>query len=161
MPTHSEKRVLPYSPAQLYQLVAEVERYPEFLPWCIAARIRERSPALLVADLVIGFKMVRERFTSRVTLDPENLKIDVAYCDGPFKYLTNNWCFLPHETGCEIDFHVDFAFRSRLLQTIMEAVFTEAVKRMVGAFETRARALYGPPASNNAVAAPPCPLSSK
>ena len=143
MPRHSERRVLAYSPEQLYKLVAEVERYPEFLPWCRAARIRERKPNLLVADLVIGFKVFRERFTSRVKLDPSGRRIDVTYAEGPFKFLENHWLFLAHPDGCEIDFYVDFEFRSKILQKVMEGLFHEAVKRMVGAFETRAKALYG------------------
>ena len=143
MPTHAERRVLPYSPKQLYDLVAGVEFYPEFLPWCKAARIRERTPGLLVADLVIGFKVFRERFTSRVSLDPEGGRIDVTYAEGPFKFLKNHWVFLDHPEGCEIDFYVDFEFRSKILQAAMEALFHQAVKRMVGAFEQRARALYG------------------
>ncbi len=143
MPRHSERRVLAYSPEQLYQLVSEVERYPEFLPWCRAARIRERKPNLLVADLVIGFKVFRERFTSRVKLDPSGRRIDVTYAEGPFKFLENHWLFLAHPEGCEIDFYVDFEFRSKILQKVMEGLFHEAVKRMVGAFETRAKALYG------------------
>ena len=92
MPTHAERRPLPYRPDQLYQLVADVERYPEFLPWCLAARIRERGPTLVVADLLIGYKMVRERFTSRVTLSPPG-RIDVSYTEGPFRYLNNHWLF--------------------------------------------------------------------
>ena len=143
MPRHSERRVLAYSPEQLYQLVSEVERYPEFLPWCRAARIRERKPNLLVTDLVIGFKVFRERFTSRVKLDPSGRRIDVTYAEGPFKFLENHWLFLAHPEGCEIDFYVDFEFRSKILQKVMEGLFHEAVKRMVGAFETRAKALYG------------------
>jgi len=143
MPTHAEKRVLPYRPEQMYDLVAAVEHYPVFLPWCIGARIRERSETLLVADLIIGFKLFRERFTSRVTLDPSKQRIDVAYSDGPFKYLRNHWLFLPHPQGCEIDFFVDFEFRNRLLQKTIELLFGEAVRRMVAAFEARAQALYG------------------
>ncbi len=143
MPTHAEKRVLPYRPDQLYDLVAAVEHYPVFLPWCIGARIRERSETLLVADLIIGFKMFRERFTSRVTLDPTKQRIDVAYSDGPFKYLRNHWIFHPHPQGCEIEFFVDFEFRNRILQKTIELLFSEAVRRMVAAFETRAEALYG------------------
>src|SRR5439155_17059673 len=110
MPTHAEKRVLPYTSEQLFDLVADVERYPEVLPWCLAARIRERTPSLVVADLLIGFKMVRERFTSRVALAHPH-RIDVAYTDGPFRYLNNHWVFtdLPNES-CEIDFFVDFEF---------------------------------------------------
>ncbi|MFQ5776233.1 MAG: type II toxin-antitoxin system RatA family toxin [Kiloniellaceae bacterium] len=147
MPTHAEQRVLPYSPKQLFDLVADVERYPEFLPWCLAARVRKREGNLIVADLVIGFKMFRERFTSRVRLDEAGRRIDVAYAEGPFKYLNNHWVFEDHPEGCAIDFYVDFAFHSRLLQKVITTLFDEAVRRMVGAFEARARALYGPPQS--------------
>ena len=142
MPTHAEKRVLPYTPEQLYALVADVERYPEFLPWCVGARIRERRQDLVVADLIIGFRMFRERFTSRVALDPPR-RIDVAYTDGPFRYLNNHWIFGRVPGGCEIDFFVDFEFKSRLLQKVIEVLFGEAVRRMVAAFEHRAEQLYG------------------
>ncbi|MCH2395453.1 type II toxin-antitoxin system RatA family toxin [Oceanibaculum sp.] len=154
MPTHAEQRVLPYAPQKLFDLVADVERYPEFLPWCLGARIRKREPALLIADLIIGFKMVRERFTSRVALDQPGMRIDVTYTEGPFKYLNNHWIFLPAEgegaEACLIDFYVDFEFRSVLLQKMMSVLFNEAVRRMVGAFETRAHALYGEAAGNAA-----------
>lgn len=143
MPTHAEKRILPYRPEQLYALVAGVEHYPKFLPWCMGARIRERSERHLVADLIIGFKMFRERFTSKVTLDPAAMRIDVEYSEGPFKYLRNHWTFNDHPDGCQIDFYVDFEFRSRLLQKTIELLFNEAVRRMVAAFESRARQLYG------------------
>ena len=143
MPTHDERRVIGHSPQQLYDLVADVERYPEFLPWCIAARVRRRESDLIVADLVIGFKMIRERFTSRVRLNPANRRIDVAYVEGPFKYLDNHWVFEEHPEGCLIDFYVDFEFRSRLLQKMMQTLFHEAVRRMVAAFEARAHDLYG------------------
>ncbi|HEX3882559.1 MAG TPA: type II toxin-antitoxin system RatA family toxin [Stellaceae bacterium] len=142
MPTHAEKRVLPYTPEQMFALVADVERYPEFLPWCVGARIRERGPTLIVADLIIGFRMIRERFTSRVALSPPSA-IDVAYTDGPFRYLNNHWGFSPAPEGCRVDFFVDFEFKSRLLQKMIEMLFGEAVKRMVAAFETRAKQLYG------------------
>src|SRR6185437_13641345 len=146
MPTHAEQRVLPYSPEQLFALVADIERYPEFLPWCIAARIRERRGNLIVADLLIGFKMIRERFTSRVTLSPPG-RIDVAYAEGPFRYLDNHWLFEPAGEGtCRIDFFVDFEFRSRVLQKLIGVLFNEAVRRMVAAFESRAKQLYGAPA---------------
>lgn len=149
MPTHAEKRVLPYTPEQLYGLVADVARYPEFLPWCRAARIRSRSEEELVADLVIGFKGITERFTSRVRLDEEAKRIHVSYEEGPFKYLNNHWNFKPGPNGddCEIDFFVDFEFRSRLLQKMIEFLFEEAVRRMVAAFEARAQDLYGNPDS--------------
>jgi coenzyme Q-binding protein COQ10 len=144
MPTHAEQRILPYTAEQLFDLVADVERYPEFLPWCVGARIRERRENLVVADLLIGFRMFRERFTSKVTLDRPR-RVDVAYSEGPFRYLSNHWVFEPVEGGCRIDFFVDFEFRSRVLQTLIGALFNEAVRRMVGAFETRAAALYGRP----------------
>jgi coenzyme Q-binding protein COQ10 len=144
MPTHAEKRELPYRPEQLFDLVADIERYPEFLPWCVAARVRSREGDMIVADLVIGFKMIRERFTSRVKLDRPNLHIDVAYSEGPFRYLNNHWHFEPLPNDhCRIDFYVDFEFRSPILQRIIGVLFNEAVKRMVHAFENRARKLYG------------------
>ena len=142
MTVHAEKRVINHHPENLYALVADVRKYPEFLPWCLAARIREESALSLTADLIIGFNMFRERFTSYVDLDVNNLEITVKYAEGPFKYLTNYWRFHDHPDGCEIDFYVDFEFNSRLLQSVIETLFTEAVKRMVRAFETRADVLY-------------------
>jgi coenzyme Q-binding protein COQ10 len=144
MPTHAEQRLLPYTIEQLFALVADVERYPEFLPWCVASRIRRREGEVFFADLVIGFKMVRERFTSKVTLSRPD-RIDVTYTEGPFHHLNNHWVFRPMPDGMtEIDFYVDFEFRSKLLQTLIGALFNEAVKLMVSAFEKRARQLYGP-----------------
>ena len=154
MPTHAEKKYLPYPAERLFELVADIERYPEFLPWCVGARIRERQGDEILGDLLIGYKMVRERFTSRVVLHrPDH--IDVSYSEGPFKYLTNHWYFIEdNEGGCTIDFFVDFEFRSRMLQKIMEMFFNEAVKRMVAAFEARAHALYGEPGKNGVAAKP-------
>ena len=144
MPTHAEKRHLPYRPEQLFDLVADIERYPEFLPWCVGARIRNRTEREIVADLMIGFRLIRERFTSRVTLNREGRRIDVTYTEGPFRYLNNHWIFEPDgQGGTFLDFYVDFEFRSILLQKVIGVVFNEAVRRMVGAFETRARSLYG------------------
>lgn len=143
MPSHTERHPLPYTPEQLFDLVADVDRYPEFLPWCIATRVRHQNEQEMIADMVIGFKMFRESFTSRVTLSRPD-KIDVTYENGPFKYLENHWFFEPSDTGCVIDFSVNFEFKSRLLEKAIGAVFQEAVHRMVGAFETRAKALYGP-----------------
>src|SRR5207245_4917004 len=137
MTIHAEKRVPSYTPEQLFALVADIERYPEFLPWCLAARVEERRADLIVADLVIGFRMFRERFTSRVALDPPR-RIDVTYAEGPFRYLTNHWIFEPAPGGCRVDFFVDFEFKSRLLQRVIELLFHEAVRRMVAAFEPRA-----------------------
>jgi len=148
MPTHAEQRVLPYTPEQLFDLVADVERYPEFLPWCVGARVRERRDNLIVADLLIGFRMFRERFTSKVTLARPR-RIDVAYSDGPFRYLNNHWIFEPADGGCRIDFFVDFEFHSAILQKLIGVLFNEAVRRMVAAFETRARQLYGAPGATS------------
>lgn len=148
MPTHAEKKILPYTAEQLFDLVAGVDKYPEFLPWCIASRItrteaQENNKRVFYADLVIGYKMVREKFGSKVTtLKPDH--IHVEYLSGPMKYLSNHWRFIPQEDGtCEIDFYVDFEFKNKLFQGLMEVFFNEAVKRMVQAFEDRAEALYG------------------
>lgn len=143
MPTHAEKRLLPYTQKELFDLVADVGRYPEFLPWAVAARVTKRQGNVIHADLVIGFKMIREKFSSQVTLSAPD-RIDVAYLDGPFKYLNNHWIFEPHGEGCRIDFYVDFEFRSRVLQKMIGVLFNEAVRRMVSAFEVRAAAVYGP-----------------
>jgi len=143
MPTHAEKRILPYTQAQLFDLVLDVEKYPEFLPWCIGCRVRKREEALVVADMIIGFKVFREGFTSRVSYQRPH-RIDVKYTDGPFKYLNNHWIFNDLGDGStEIDFFVDFEFRSRILQAAIGAVFSEAVRRMIAAFEARAHALHG------------------
>jgi coenzyme Q-binding protein COQ10 len=152
VPTHAEQRVLPYTQEQMYALVADIERYPEFLPWCVAARIKERRADFINADLVIGFRVFRERFTSHVRLNPPG-RIDVAYAEGPFRYLNNYWIFERVPDGCRVDFFVDFEFKSRVLQKVMEVLFGEAVRRMVGAFEGRARQLYGNPAPDGAGAA--------
>jgi coenzyme Q-binding protein COQ10 len=143
MPTHAEKRHLPYSQKQLFDLVAEVERYPEFLPWCKACRITKQEGNVFFADLVVRFKVFTERFVSKVTLHPDEL-VDVEYINGPFRYLNNHWRFIPQEDGsCVIDFYVDFEFRSKMLQAVIGLLFNEAVSRMVAAFEARARELYG------------------
>jgi coenzyme Q-binding protein COQ10 len=150
MPTHAEKRKMPYSADQMYALIADIESYKEFLPWCQAARIRSRTPLpdgkgeVIEADLVISFRVFRERFGSRVTLRPEENIIDVEYLDGPFRYLNNHWEFLPvDERACLVDFFVDFEFKSRTLQSLIGLVFNEAMQRIVSAFERRAEALYG------------------
>ncbi|MDX2224575.1 MAG: type II toxin-antitoxin system RatA family toxin, partial [Rhodospirillaceae bacterium] len=139
-------RVLPYTPAQVFDLVADVEKYPEFLPWCVACRIKTRESATcFTADLAVGFKMVREKFTSRVTLSRPDA-ITVEYLDGPFAHLTNRWNFRPVSggaVGTEVEFFLEFEFRSRLLQALIGVLFEEAVHRMVGAFEARAAAIYG------------------
>lgn len=143
MPIHVERKKLPHDPDDMFAMVADVERYPEFLPWCLAARVTRREGDLMWADLVIGFKMVRERFSSRVELDREGRRIEVREAGGPFKHLTNRWTFEPDPAGCVVDFSLDFEFRSPVLRQIMGVFFHEAVRRMVRAFEDRARRLYG------------------
>jgi coenzyme Q-binding protein COQ10 len=156
MPHYAAKRFLPYTPTQLFELVAAVDRYPEFLPWCLAARVRSGGTlpgtprkALLVADLAIGFRMMRARYTSRVTLQSPT-RVDVTSIEGPFRYLNNHWTFDPvapsaaHPSGgTMITFRIEFAFRSSLLQSLMGVMFEEAASRMVAAFEQRAKQLYG------------------
>lgn len=143
MPTHAEQRAMPYTCEQMFDLVAGVDKYPEFLPWCLASRITKREGNVFYADLVIGYKMVREKFGSRVTtLRPGH--IHVEYLSGPMKHLSNHWRFIPQPDGtCLIDFYVDFEFRNPVLQKLIAVFFGEAVKRMVGAFEARAQRLYG------------------
>ena len=147
MPTHSETRQLPYTAQQMYDLVADVGRYPDFLPWTAAARIRSDEDRgdhrVMEADLVISFKVFRERFTSRVVLWPEQKKIDTEYLDGPFKYMKSNWHFEDNLDGCQVHFFVDFEFKNAILQKVIGVVFNEAMQRIVRAFEARAEALYG------------------
>ncbi|MBP7241366.1 type II toxin-antitoxin system RatA family toxin [Amaricoccus sp.] len=150
MPTHAETRIMPYTADEMFALIADVARYPEFLPWISAARIRSRSPLadgegeVMDADLVVSFKVFREKFGSRVTMRPGARTILVEYLDGPFRYLRNHWEFLPKgETSCEVDFFVDFEFRSAILQKVIGLVFHEAMQRVVRAFERRAEELYG------------------
>ena len=142
MTSHHEKRIVPYTPDQLFDLVADVKKYPEFLPWCVGARIRSKEERLVIADLMIGYKFVRERFTSKVILDRKNKVIETEFADGPFKFLNNRWDFAEDAEGCLIDFNVEFEFKSTFLQKIIVVLFNEAVERMVGAFEERANALY-------------------
>ena len=153
MPTHAENRVVPYSQEQMYNLVADVAAYPQFLPWCVGSRIRTQTETEIVADLTIGFGPFRESFTSRVALERPHL-VQVKYERGPFKYLNNNWMFDPDPVGCRVRFFVDFEFRSRLLQSAIGVVFNEAVRRMVNAFLKRARDKYGAPAPRVPTPAP-------
>lgn len=144
---HSERRVVTYPPRRLFELVADVARYPEFLPWCHAARIRRReSPTVEIAELAIGFGPFHEKFVSRVVLapdDPGGPRIDTTGIEGPFRLLKSRWVFQPHAEGTLIDFELEFDFRSMLLQKTVQLLFGEAVKRMVSAFEARAAQLYG------------------
>ena len=147
MPNHHETRHLPYTPAQMFDLVADVRRYPDFLPWVSAMRVRHETPTETVADMIVGFKGLRETFTSRVDkLRPE--RIHVEYVDGPLKYLRNEWLFRPEEQGCAVDFTVDFAFKNRVFEMLAGQVFGTALRKMIGAFETRADALYGSSSSS-------------
>lgn len=147
MPTHSETRTLPYSAQQMYDLVADVASYPEFLPWTAAARIRSRQDMedheIMLADLVISFKVFREKFGSRVTLWPQSNRIDTEYLDGPFKHMISKWHFRDVDGGVEVDFFVDFEFRNRILQGAAGMFFYDAMMRIVRAFERRAAELYG------------------
>jgi coenzyme Q-binding protein COQ10 len=148
MPTQGEKKILPYSAAQMYDLAADVGAYPQFLPWISAARIRSRTDMgdheIMEADLVISFKVFRERFGSKVTLWPEKNRIDTQYLDGPFKYLVSYWQFTDQDQGgCEVDFFVDFEFKNIILQKLIGVVFSEAMRRTMKAFEKRAAFLYG------------------
>lgn len=147
MPRHDETRHVRFTADQMFDLVADVEHYPDFLPWCLGTRVRDRhSDAIkrdvFLADMVIGFKMLRERYTSRVTLDRTALEIHVAYLDGPFKHLENRWSFRPDAEGSVIDFYIEFEFRSKMLQSVIGRMFHEAVRVMVNAFEKRAADLY-------------------
>lgn len=147
MPKHHEIKILPYTATQMYDLVADVASYPEFLPWNSAARIRSRSPIdggeVMEADLVISFKVFRERFASRVMLFPGEKRIETEYLDGPFRHMKSTWGFRERDAGgCEVDFFVDFEFRNAILQGIIGVVFNDAMQRIVRAFERRAAVLY-------------------
>jgi len=143
MPRHSETQFLPYSPQQLFDLVADVEKYPQFLPWCRAARVVERGEGEFLGELVISFAHMSESYVSRVVLSPYE-KISVTMVRGPFEHLVNEWKFTPENGGTRIDFMLDFKFRSRMLEKLMGSLFTKATNKMVDAFKTRAEALYAP-----------------
>ena len=142
MPRHTETRHLPYTPEQLFDLVADVRHYPEFLPWVAATRIRSDSETEMVADLVVGFKSLKETFASRVKKTrPRAIEID--YIEGPLKYLHNAWTFESADGGTNVHFCVDFAFKSRIFESLAGQMFDRALRRMIGAFEERAHQLYG------------------
>lgn len=149
MPSHHETRALPHSADEMYALVADMERYPEFLPWCGAARIRDRHPddgkrQVMDVDIVASFKVFRERFGTRVVLDPEARVIDSRLLDGPFRQLHSRWAFRAlADGGCEVDYRVEFEFRNAVLRRVMNTVFAEAQARIMKAFERRAADLYG------------------
>lgn len=148
MPQYETTRTVPHSPRQMFDLVADVERYPEFLPLCEALSVRSRKDgedrSLLIADMTVGYKKIRETFTSQVLLKPEDLVIDVKYLDGPFKYLDNRWTFEPRSNGgCEVRFFIDYEFKSMVLGALMGAMFDRAFRMFAEAFEKRAREIYG------------------
>ncbi len=152
MPKHSETRHLPYTPEQMFDMVADVKRYPEFLPWVSAMRVRQDSDTATLADMIVGFKGLRETFTSKVEKTrPEH--IHVEYIDGPLKYLHNDWRFRAEPDGCAVDFAVDFQFKNRMFEMLAGQVFGVALRRMIGAFEDRAKVLYGSSSSSATSAA--------
>ena len=146
MPTHSETKILKYKPEQMFDLVADVNSYPKFLPWCSAARIHSRNMIdkneILEADLVISFKVFREKFASKVTLIRSENQILTEYIDGPFKRMHSTWHFKGLKCGSEVSFYVDFEMKNAVLQKIVGVVFNEAMQRVLYAFENQAKALY-------------------
>jgi coenzyme Q-binding protein COQ10 len=152
MPKHAETRHLPYTREQMFDMVADVKRYPEFLPWVSAMRVRQDSETATLADMIVGFKGLREAFTSKVEKAwPDH--IHVEYIDGPLKYLHNDWTFRSEPGGCAVDFAVDFQFKNRMFEMLAGQVFGVALRRMIGAFEDRAKVLYGSSSSNATSAA--------
>jgi coenzyme Q-binding protein COQ10 len=151
MPRFSSKRRVHHSAAQMFDLVADVERYPDFVPLCHALKIRQRSPQadgteIVIADMTVSFKLIRETFTSRVTLDRANLKILVEYLKGPFSNLENRWSFEPKsERDCDVGFFLSYEFKSRMLALLMGTMFDTMFQRFAAAFEKRADAVYGKP----------------
>ncbi len=149
MPSFRTTRSVRHSPADMFELVADVDAYPQFVPLCQALVVRKRSSdelnrSILVADMTVAYKLLRETFASRVTLDRENLKIDVEYLDGPFSHLKNQWSFVANAAGgCTVGFFIDYEFRSRTLALVMGAVFDAAFRRFADAFERRADLIYG------------------
>ena len=143
MPSHAEQQFSPYSPQQLFDMVADVEKYPHFLPWCRAARVMERKDNEFLGELIISFAHITESYTSKVTLNPEAGIIDVAMVKGLFEYLTNHWKFTASEGGTIIDFALDFKFRSKILEKLIGGLFGKATAKMVDAFNKRAADLYG------------------
>ncbi len=135
---------MPYSAEQMFDLVADVKQYAQFLPWVQAMRVRKDTPEETLADMIVGFKGLRETFTSRVQKE-RPAEIHVDYVEGPLKFLHNDWKFRPDGDGCLVDFSVDFAFKNRMFEMLAGQVFTVALRKMIGAFEDRAKALYGSP----------------
>jgi coenzyme Q-binding protein COQ10 len=149
LPAHKERRLVAHPPQKLYELVSDIESYPQFLPWVTGVRVRSRGNAgenqVIIADVLISYKMFRETFRSSVTLNPEHRTIDVEYVNGPFKHLDNHWRFEPTAGGTEVDFAVDFEFRSRMMEKMITGMFDKAVHKIVTAFFDRADELYADP----------------
>ncbi len=147
MPKFSSTRPAGHSPEKMFALVADVEKYPQFLPMCEALTVRSRrerdGKTLLMADMTVGYKAIRETFTSQVLLDPQKLNIDVKYIDGPFRYLENKWDFVDADSGCDVKFFIDYEFKSRILGAVMGGMFDRAFRLFSEAFEKRADAVYG------------------
>jgi coenzyme Q-binding protein COQ10 len=143
MPSHSESRIVPYSSEQLFDLVLDIEKYPEFLPWCLGARINERSKSDLDADVLVGYKMFREKFSSRVHFT-RSKEIEVEYLKGPMRHLHNKWVFMDMKSNqCKVDFYVDFTLKSKLFESFVDQFFQKALVKMINAFEARAIEVYG------------------
>ena len=143
MPSHSEMRILPYSAEQLFSLVMDIEKYPEFLPWCTGARINSKSKNDLEADVLIGYKMFREKFSSRVHFTKPR-EIEVEYLKGPMRHLHNKWVFRDMKEGqCQVDFYVDFSLKTKLFESLVDQFFHKALVKMINAFEGRAMEIYG------------------
>jgi len=142
MPTHSAECILPYTPKQLYDLVADIESYPQFIPWCEASRILERNGGVVLADLVIRFKGVGGKYTSRVFLDEEEYEISVELAQGPFKHLYQGWKFAKVAGGTRVEFDIDFALRSKLMEKMVDFMFLDACEKMMDAFKNRAKELH-------------------
>jgi coenzyme Q-binding protein COQ10 len=146
MPKFETHRPVKHSPEQMYALVADIEKYPQFLPLCEALNIRSRTErdgkTLLIADMTVGYKAIRETFTTQVLLNPAELAIDVKYIEGPFKYLDNRWRFQPAPTGSVVDFFIDYEFKSRILGALMGSMFDRAFRTFAEAFEKRADKIY-------------------
>lgn len=139
---YQEKKILNYKPEQLFNLVSDISKYPEFLPWCLGSRVKKISNEQLNADLIVGVRFYREVFRSNVFLNKKEFMINVDYLEGPFNFLKNKWIFKQVNHGCEIDFYVEFQLNSNLLNSVIKQLFEEAIIKMISAFENRANFLY-------------------
>ena len=142
MIAHRETRFVPYPAELMYQVVSDVEKYPQFLPWVVGLRVLSRGENCLTAEMAVGYGALRERYTSQVLLDPQGRRVDVTQTSGPFKLLENHWRFTPQDDdGCEIEFAIQFEFKSRLLHNLASAKFEKAMLKMTDAFEARAKTI--------------------